>query len=376
MVTVKEVKTKSDLRKFVDFPNELYKDNPYFVPAFFSDDMADWNHKKNPAFEYCDAKCFLAYKDGKIVGRIGAILSHKANEKFGTKRMRFSQVDFIDDYEVSKALFETVEAWALEMGCNQVHGPLGFTDMDREGMLVSGYDRMNLFYTYYNHPYYIDHLEKLGYVKDVDWKEYLIHIPGPESEQSVKLDKIARFVLRQTGYHVAEVKRRRDYKPYIRKVFELVNICYAPLYGVVELNERQVKKYADKFIPLINPDYACFVMNDRDEMVAFGVLAPSVDLAIKKSRGRLFPFGFMGVLKALKKNDRLDMFLVAVRPELQGSGINAIMLDYALKNAIKNGIRFAETGPQLEVNSKVLTQWDMFDKEQHKTRRCFIKDIG
>lgn len=374
-VIVKEVTSKRDLRKFVDYPNRLYKDVEQFVPAFYGDDLADWDKKKNPAFEYCSGKCFLAYRDGKIVGRIGAILSHKSNAKWGTKRMRFSQVDFIDDIEVSSALFAAVENWAKENNCNQVHGPLGFCDLDREGMLVDGFDKRSMFITYYNHPYYNEHLEKLGYKKDVDWVEYKIYAPAPDSDQGEKIHRIAEHIMKRKGYHLAKIKSKADYKPYIKMIFELVNKAYAPLYGVVELTEKQIKKYATKFIPLIDPDYTCFVMDKDENMVAFGVSAPSLAEAMKKNRGKLFPFGFIPVLKALKKNNAIDMFLIAVRPDLQGVGINAIILDHLIYNAAKNGIEYAETGPQLETNSKILAQWKTFNKEQHKRRRCYIKNI-
>ena len=199
-VEIVEVTNKRQLRRFVDYPNQLYKDNPNFVPAFYGDDLADWDPKKNPAFEYCEAKAFLAYRDGEIVGRIGAILSHAANKKFGKKRMRFSQVDFIDDPEVSKALFDTVEAWAREKGCNEVHGPLGFCDMDREGMLVEGFDKRSMFITYYNAPYYNEHLERLGYGKDVDWIEHKIPIGGWDDPNYLQLKKISDAVQRKTGF--------------------------------------------------------------------------------------------------------------------------------------------------------------------------------
>ncbi len=374
-VTVKEVTTKSDLRKFVDFPNKMYREVPQFVPAFYGDDLEDWDKKKNPAFEYCEGKTFLAYRDGEIVGRIGAILSHKSNEKWGTQRMRFSQVDFIDDIEVSSALFAAVEEWAKSKGCNQVHGPLGFCDMDREGMLVEGYDKRNMFITYYNFPYYNEHLEKLGYKKDTDWVEYKIYAPDKDNDIAKKMHRIAERVLVRGNYHKAKVKTRFGYKPYISKVFDLVNKAYAPLYGVVELNDRQVKKYSNKFIPLLNPKFCCFILDENEELVAFGVSAPSVADAIKKSNGRLFPFGWMGVLKAFAKNNALDMFLIAVRPDLQGSGLNAVVLDHLIQSASKNGIVYAETGPQLETNAKILAQWKTFDKELHKRRRCYIKDI-
>ena len=374
-VTVREVTTKQELRRFVDYPNQLYRDVPQFVPAFYGDDLADWDRTKNPAFDYCDAKCWLAYRDGEIVGRIGAILSYKANEKWHTNRMRFSQVDFIDDPAVSAALFAAVESWAAEKGCDQIHGPLGFCDMDREGMLVEGFDRRSMFITYYNHPYYNDHLERLGYRKDTDWVEFYIQAPTPDSPQGVKLHRIAEHVLRSRKLHIANVRHQWQYPPLVEQVFRLVNEAYSPLYGVVELNERQVKKYKTKFAPLINPNLACFVMDEQERMVAFGVSAPSMAAAMQKSRGRLFPTGWVRVLHDLRKNDAADMLLIAVKPELQGAGINAIILDHLIQGAAKMGIRFAETGPQLETNSKILAQWKMFDKEQHKRRRCYIKDI-
>lgn len=374
-ITIKEVKTRRELRKFVDFPNHLYRGNPNYVPAFYGDDLADWNKKKNPAFAYCDAKCFLAYRDGKLVGRIGAILSHKANETWGTSRMRFSQVDFIDDLDVSRALFEAAESWAREMGCTQIHGPLGFCDMDREGMLVDGYDRLGMFITYYNHPYYVKHLEALGYRKDTDWVEYRLQTPEPDTPIANLITRMSDRLIRQGKYHYADLRHRADYAPYVEKVFRLVNEAYAPLYGVVELNEEQIKKYAKKFVPLVNPDYACFILDAEDNLVAFGVSAPSLSRAMQTCRGRLLPFGFLSVLHDLKKNDTLDLFLVAVKPELQGGSLIAMIFSHFLKSAHKNGIRFAETGPQLETNQKIQAQWKFFDKEQHKRRRCFIKDL-
>ena len=374
MIEIKEVTTKRMLRQFVNYPNVLYRDVPQYIPPLVSDDMSDWNPKKNPAFSYCDAKCWLAWRDERIVGRIGAILSRRANEKWNLNRMRFTQVDFIDDPEVSSALFQAVEDYAREKGCSEVHGPLGFTDLDREGMLVEGFDRRSMFITYYNHPYYVRHLERLGYVKDVDWVELLIDVPYDEHIVS-RMDKLAERVTRANRLHIAEVKSRRDYKPLIEKVFQLVNTCYAGLYGTVPLDERQIKRYAAKFVPLVDPELACFVLDEQEQLVAFGVSAPSMAEALKKSRGRLFPFGFIGVLRALKVNDTLDLFLIAVTPEYQNKAVNAILMNHVLKGCHKKGIRKAETGPQLETNHKVQSQWNFFKTEQHKRRRCFVKRL-
>lgn len=374
MVSIVEVTTKAQLRRFVDYPNQLYKDVPQFVPATYGDDLADWDRSKNPAFSYCDARCWLAERDGEIVGRIGAIRSRKANEKWGVNRMRFTQTDFIDDPEVSAALFAVVEDWARELGCAAIHGPLGFTDMDREGMLVEGFDRRSCFFTYYNYPYYIDHMTALGYVKDVDWIEELITVPTDEKIIR-RWEKLSDFVLKRNNLHIVEPKNRLAYLPLLKPFFDLVNVAYAPLYGTVELTEQQIKKYSSKFAPLINPNTTFFVMDKNDRMIAFGVGAPSLAAAMQKHRGRLFPTGWIDVLKAFRKNDTVDLLLIAVHPDYQARGVNAIILSKTMKGCLKMGIKEAETGPMLELNDKVQSQWKDFQTEQHKRRRCFIKEL-
>lgn len=375
-IIIKEVQGHSMLRKFVDVPNKMYRDVEQFVPAFYGDDLADWDPKKNPAFKYCEAKAFLAYRDGEIVGRIAAIYSRRSNEIWGTNRMRFSQVDFIDDREVSALLFSKVEEWAKEKGCTQIHGPLGFCDMDREGMLVEGYDVRSMFITYYNHPYYNDHLKSLGFEKDVDWIEYKLPTPSTDDQYYKTIHRLAERVLRSGKYKKVVLNNRKQYKPYIKKVFDLVNEAYSSLYSVVDLNREQIEKYADKFIPLINPDYCALVVDENDDLCAFGVCAPSVASAMKKSNGRLFPVGWIRVLKALHKNTAVDLLLMAVKPELKNSGLNTVVIDHIMNSCMKNGIEYAETGPQLELNSKMITQWKMLDPVPHKRRRCYIKNIG
>ncbi len=375
MVSIVEVTTKAQRKLFVDYPNRLYQDVPQFVPATFDDDMSDWDPKKNPAFAYCEARCWLAYRDGGIVGRIGAILSHRANEKWGTKRMRFTQVDFIDDPEVSKALFDTVEQWALEKGCNEVHGPLGFTDLDREGMLVEGFDRRSCFFTYYNHPYYIDHLTALGYGKDVDWVENYITVPYDEKTLD-RWQRLSDFVMKRCNLHIYQARTRLDFVPMFGKFFKLVNKAYAPLYGTVELSQEQIKRYSGKFAPLVNPKLACFVLDENDEMVALGVGAPSIASALQKSRGRYFPLGWVHLLKSFLKNDTIDLLLIAVDPKYQGMGVNSVAINKVLHGCVEMGIKHAETGPMLETNEKVQDQWKGTELEQHKRRRCFIKRIA
>lgn len=375
MITVKEVKTRKENKLFVTFPDKLYKNHPCFVPGFKSDDYSDWDEKKNPAFSYCEVKRFLAYKDGVCVGRIAAILSHRANEKWGTKRMRFSSVDFIDDREVSAALFAAVEAFAREKSCNEVHGPLGFTDLDREGMLVEGFDNESLHFTYYNAPYYKEHLEALGYGKDVDWVELFLHCPDKDDKAMELIAKLGDRAEKKHGLRVAPIKSNRGFKPYIKRAFELANIAYAGLYGTVLLDEVQIKRYAKKFVPLVDPDFACIVLNEEGTPIAFGATAPNLSHAFKKTGGRLFPFGWARTLHALHHPRVLDLLLIAVLPEYQGTGVNAMIINHIFKNACRRGIIGAETGPQLEENVKVLSQWKMIPHEQHKRRRCFVKSL-
>lgn len=374
MIRIIEVTTTEQRRTFVEFPTKFYHEIPQYIPNTFDDDIEDWNSKKNPAFEYCEARCWLAYRDEEIVGRIGAILSHRANEKWNTNRMRFSQVDFIDDEEVSNALFSTVEEWAKEKGCTEVHGPLGFTDLDREGMLIEGFDRRSCFFTYYNYPYYQKHLERLGYLKDTDWIENLITIPQ-DDETYEHWEKLSNWVKKHCNVHELEAKNRLAYIPLLPQFFNLVNLCYAPLYGTVELTDAQIKKYAGKFAPLINPNLTCFVMNEKNEMIAMGVAAPSIADALKKHDGKYFPFGWADLLHSFLHNDTIDLLLIAVRPDYQKLGVNGIVINKILHGCRKMGIQHAETGPTLENNAHVLAQWKGFEVDQHKRRRCFVKSL-
>lgn len=373
MVTIREITEKKDIRTFIAFANNLYKDNPYYVPDMFNQQVNDFDREKNPAYEYCDSKCFLAYRDGKVVGRIAAIYNTHANQKYNVNQMRFSHADYIDDAEVVDALFNAVETWAREKGCTAVHGPLGFSDMDREGMLIKGFDRLSQFFVYYNHPYYMQHMERMGYVKDVDWIEYRITLPDKPDE---RLERLANAVQRRMKLKVAPLKNRNSMRPYVEGVFKLYNEAYLALYGMVALTPRQVEKYVSEFLPLVNERTTAILLNDKDEVVGFGVASPSLSKAQQKCRGRMFPFGWYHMLRALNgKNDTLDMFLIAVKPELQGTGINAVIMNHLLKYAIEDGRKYAETGPELETNSNVLSQWRYFQTEQHKSRRCYIKQL-
>ncbi|MDR1620179.1 MAG: N-acetyltransferase, partial [Clostridiales bacterium] len=325
MVTIREIETRRDIKKFVRFVDWLYKDSPYFVPDMLNSQINDFIKDKNPAHEYCESKCFLAYRDRKIVGRIAAIYNTHANEKVGKNQMRFSHADYIDDAEVVDALFAAVEGYAREKGCISVHGPLGFSDMDREGLLVEGFNRVSQFFVNYNYAYYPAHMERMGYEKDVDWIEFRVTLPErtKQDERVQKLERLVETIEKRAKLHAAPLKKRRDMLPYVEKVFELYNETYRILYGTVALTPPQVKKYVKEFLPMIDERSTLILLNEREDVVAFGVSGPSISLAQQKTRGRFFPIGWYHILKALKgKNDTRDLFLIAVHPDLQGKGIS------------------------------------------------------
>lgn len=373
MIEIREVTTKKERKQFAAFQADMYRDIPQAIPDLISDEYNNFLPGKNPAFEYCRVKQFLAYKNRKCVGRIAGIISDAANKKWKTKRIRFSRIDFIDDPEVSKALFQAVEDWGRSEGLTEIHGPIGFCDMDQEGMLVEGFDREGMFITIYNHPYYIKHLADLGYRKDIDWLEYMVKLP---EEPNQRLNELSKAVLKKFRLTLVEPKNRKDIKPYIPKVFRLLNESYKNLYGTVELSEAQIMKYYHQFILLINPDYVKLLLDEKEVLVGFGLAMPSMNTAVKNSNGRLFPLGWYRVLRApFKKTEILDLYLVGVVPSMQNKGLTAILLNSMTETARKNGIRYAETGPELETNNQVQALWKHYETEQHKRRRCWIKQL-
>lgn len=371
-ITVKEVTTQKELDQFIRFPLSLYRGNPCFVPPLHFDEKATLRKDKNPAFDYCEARYWLAYKNGKVVGRIAAIINHAFIEKWDKRYMRFGWVDFENDPEIAASLIGEVEKWAKEKGMTAVHGPMGFTDLDHEGMLVEGFDKLGTLATIYNHPYYPQFMEQLGYSKDADWVEYLVKVPEVIPE---KMEKMASVVERRLGLRVLKAKSAKDILPYAPAIFELINEAYADLYGVVPLTEKQIKYYTKQYFSFIRPDFVPLILDKEDKLVAFGVTMPSLSAALQKAKGSLLPFGFVHILKALKKNDLADLYLVAIRKDMQGKGVNALLMYEVNKSYIRNGIRYAETNPELEMNTKVQSIWEHFDAVQHKRRRCFIKHL-
>ena len=374
-VTIVKIENNKQLKKFVTFPNELYKDSPCYVPELFEDAMNTLRKDRNAAFEFCEADYFLAYKNGRIAGRIAVILNKVSNEKWGQKAARFGWIDFIDDNEVVDALFAAAEQWARERGLTELQGPLGFTDFDREGMLIEGFDRLGTMATMYNYPYYPEHMARMGYVKDAEWVEYLLKVPDKRWE---KAERISAIVERKYGLRLEHCKSRSQLvKRYGAKLFQLVNECYAPLYGYTPLTDKQIEQFIKMYIPVIDLRLISLVVDADDNLVALGVSIYSLAEALRKAKGRLFPFGWWHLLKALfiKHPTRLDFLLVAVKPEYQSKGVFAMVFNDLLGNYLQMDLVDVESNPELETNTKVQSQWNDFEKELHKRRRAFKKEL-
>ena len=374
-VNIVKVENNRQLKSFINFGNELYKGNPYFVPELFADAMATLRKDRNAAFEFCEADYFLAYRDGKIVGRIAAIINNIANEKWNTKAARFGWVDFIDDNEVVDALFGAAEAWARERGMTEIQGPLGFTDLDREGMLIEGFDRLGTMATIYNHPYYPKQMERMGYIKDADWIEFLLKVPEKKWD---KAERVSAIVEKKFGLSVVQCKSRSELaKRYGNAIFELVNECYSQLYGFSPLSKKQIEQLIKMYIPVIDLRLISLIVDKVDNLVGLGISIYSLSEALQKAKGKLFPFGWWHLAKALffKHPKRLDFLLVAVKPEYQSKGAFAMIFNDLLGNYIKMGFVDVESNPELEDNKKIQTQWNEFEKELHKRRRAFKKEL-
>jgi GNAT superfamily N-acetyltransferase len=373
-VEVKEVKTKKELRSFVKFNLRLYKDCPYHVPTLIDEEIITLSKDKNPAFEHCEAIYFLACREGEIVGRIAGIIVHRSNEIWNQKHARFGFVDFIDDAEVVDALFDAVTAWAKAKGMTALHGPLGFTDLDHEGMLIKGFDLPATMATIYNYAYYPEHMERIGFAKDQDWKEYKIYIPDRIPEKYLRIGNIVK---EKYGLKIMKFKRRREIWPYANKIFETLNEAYANLYGFTPLTEKQIKYYINMYIPMLRLDLITIIVRESDDAVAgFGISMPNLSAALRKGKGSLFPFGFIHLLKTLYSKPRVvDLYLIGVLSEYRNKGVNALLFNNLIPEYIRLGTVYAESNPELETNSAVQAQWDYFKREHHKTRRAYIKQI-
>lgn len=372
-LTIKTVKSRSDLRKFVDFPESLYGDNPYYVPKLFFDQMDTLDQKKGAAQEFCDSELYMAYKDGKLVGRVAAIINNKANKQWNHKEVRFGWIDFIDDPEVSAALMEKVEDFGRARGMEYVVGPLGFTDFDPEGMLIDGFDKISTMPLIYNHPYYVSHIESMGFEKDIDWEELKITIPEVLPDKMVR---VAEIVKHRANVHVRETTKRELLKEnYGRKLFKVINECYKDLYEFTVLPETMSDKYLDFYLKVLDLRYISLIENENNELVAFGIIMPSIARALQKSRGKLFPFGWYHILKSLffKHEEGVELLLIGVHPDYRNTGINALVFEDVFKKVSDSGFKWAESNAILESNVKNMSQFLLFETEKAKRRRSYRK---
>jgi len=373
MITIKEVKTRKEKVLFTEFPNKMYKSNPYYVPALSMDEHNVFDEKKNPVFEYCEAVRYLAYKDGKVVGRVAGIINHQWNKAYDIKKGRFTRLDMIDDLDVTKALIDQVTKWAKDKGMDTIIGPIGFTDLDRQGMLVEGFDQLNMFITIYNAPYYMEHMDKLGFMKDVDWTEKQIKWP---TEVSEKIQRGAEIARKRYGYQLIKCKTKKDVFTYVYEAFEMYNVAFNELYGFYPITRKVMDYYIKQMIMIVSLEYLWFVLDKEGKVVGFTIIMPSLALPNKKSNGKLFPLGVFRLLKALKKHDVIDLYFIAIDPKHQGRGIIALMFEDGIKTGIAHGVRYAETGPELELNANIQNQWKDFEYVGHKRRRCYTKPIA
>ena len=375
-IEIKKVTDRKQLRQFVQFYYDLYRGNQHFVPYLFFDEMNTLRHDKNPSFECCDAEYFMAFRDGKMVGRVAAIINRRANERWDVRQVRFGWFDFIDDIEVSRALLKAVEDWGREQGMNQMAGPMGFIDTDREGMLVEGFNELATMYVNYNYAYYPEHMERLGgFRKDNDYMEYRVKVPEVVPD---KFAKITEMVTKRYGLNIRKFTRRELVEGgWGRKIFEMVNETYSNLYGYSHLSERQIDKLVSDYIKIADLNLISSVM-DGDKLVAFGVTFPSFTRALQKTRdGRLLPFGWWQLLRILKwhKTDTVYLLLIGVLPEYRQKGANALIFNDLICQFQRYGFKYAEAMPQMEANEAVRSQWQYLESRQHRRHRCYRKDL-
>ena len=377
MIDIQEVTNDNQLEQFIQFYYDLYRGNQCAVPFLYADEKATLSRSKNPSFECCDAAYFLALKDGHVVGRIAAIINHRANERWNRRQVRFGWFDFIDDLEVSTALLRAVEDWGRKQGMTEIAGPLGFIDTDREGMLIDGFDELATMYVNYNYPYYPRHMEQIGgFEKDNDYVELKVRVP---EVVPAKFAKITEMVRRRYGLRVHKFTRNELIRQGMgRQVFDLLNATYKDLYGFSQLSDSQIDKLVNDYIKIADLNLVTAIM-DGDHMVGFGITFPSFSRALQKTRdGRFLPFGWWHLLKILKwhRTDTVDLLLIGVLPEYRGKGANALIFDDLIRQFQAYGFTWAETGPQMESNESVLSQWQYLESRQHRRHRCYKKMIS
>ena len=373
MIEIQEVKTKSQQKQFVDFPTHLYENCPYYVHPLRMDELNNFNPKKNVSYEDCETACFLAIEDGRVVGRIAAIIQKLYNEKVGEKRVRFSRFDAVNNQEVANALFSAAENWAKEKGMEIIHGPLGFNDLDREGLLIEGFDQPQTFEEQYNYPYYQTLIENYGFVKEKDWLEFKIFIPEKVDE---RMQRLSDAVLKRYNLRLAVAKNKKKFiNHYKKQIFEVLDEAYGSLHGVVPFTDKLRDQIISQFKLFIKKEFIIVLTDENDNVVAFGFAIPSLSEAIQKSKGRITLPALFRVMNAVKHPKIADFALVGVRNEYQSKGLTAIIMKYMIETINSLGIKYCETNLNLEDNLKIQQTWKNFEHEQHKRRRCFVKNI-
>lgn len=371
-IMLKEITGHKDLKRFVLFPFTLYRGNANWVPPMIRGELGELSPDKNPAFAHCEVKCLLAFNGKEVVGRIAGIINHKYNELWEKRVVRFYWFDFIDDPRVSGALLNEVEQWALEKGIEEIIGPMGFTNFERQGMLVEGFDQLPTISSTYNYEYYPTHMEYHGYAKESDYVEFIITVPDQSPEKS---QTIAEAVARRYKLQVLRARSKKELMTYSEQVFRVINAAYGPIHGFVPLDEQQVQHTLKRFNSVITLDFTTAVLDENDQMVGFHIAMPSLSRAMQKARGRLFPFGFYHIAKAIRKPQKIDILLFGVIPEYQYKGVNAFLMHELTMACLNRGIPYAESNGMLEENFKMLNFQRYFEAVQHKRRRLFYKTV-
>jgi GNAT superfamily N-acetyltransferase len=374
-VEIRLVETKKELKTFIKVPFEIYKGDPYWVPPLMMDELDTFTPSKNPAFEHAEARLFLAYKDGKAVGRIIGILSHAANDKYNTKNLRFGWFDTINDYEVARTLLLAVENWGKELGMETLTGPHGFSDLDPEGMLVEGFDQLPTISVYYNFPYYPEFVEKYGFEKEIDYLEFRSVAPH-ETGIPPKLLRLGERIKERSGVKLHKFKNKPELKKRTVDLFHLLNDAFEEIYGSVPLSEKQIKYYVKKYFSFVDKDLIQLAVDEKDEAIGFMIAMPSLSKGFQKAKGRLFPFGWFHILRALKNYEVLDFYLAGIKKSYRGQGVDLLMVLEVVQVALKKGVKYAESNPELETNKKIHAQWKYFNPTQHKRRRIYKKAIA
>lgn len=372
MIELKEVLHRNDFREFLSFPYRLYRNHPYWVPPLYFDEKNTLSPSKNPSFNYCEARMWLVRENGETLGRIAAIRNDRYIKKWGNKYLRFGWLDFVDREDVVDSLFSAVEGWAREQGLTAVHGPLGFTDLDREGMLIEGFEERETLPMIYNYPYYPEHMERLGYQKDVDWLQYLIPVPDKLHD---KFDRLKKVIMERNNLRLLQFSSSRELPQYGEQVFSVLNESYSDLYGVVELDDQQVKDYIKQYFSFIRHEFIKIIVDEHEDVIAFAVALPRLTEALQRAGGRLFPFGFIHLLRAMRHPKELVFYLIGIKPEHQNRGLTSILLTELYRECIDHGISAVQTCGELEHNSDVVTLMKHFEHRQNKRRRCYIKEV-